>query len=302
VPDANWEIVTPCVAAARGSAVTALDAPELRVESRVMPNRRSIAFLALVAVVLGACQATASPIATRSPGTTAAGATEGTLAADCAALHWYDVRSALESTDHYTYGSVDHIVSDPPTAGSVSPPSEAFDRVALGTYLAPDRMREVSTWTLAAPAPSGAPFRSLAPLQYPDFIQIGMQGWERIPLAGPLWHPGLRMLDQRGGHVATLLRALAASAPWSVGSPFPTVPNGPTECVLTDDSVTGADGTRFEASLWADPATALPTRLRIDRVGRTGYVSHFEMTIYPTAGALIEPPAANEMAAGSPGP
>jgi hypothetical protein len=266
-----------------------------------MRNRRSIAFLALVAVVLGACQATPSPIATRSPVTTAAAATEGTLAAGCAALHWYDVRSALDSTDHYTYRSVDHIVDDPPTAGSVAPPSEAFGRVVLGAYFALDRMREVSTWTPVTPAPSGAPFRGLAPLQYPDFIQIGTQGWERIPLADPLWHPGLRMLDQRGGHVATILRALAAIAPWSVGRPFPTVPNGPTECIFTDGSVTGADGTRFEASLWADPATALPTRLRIDRVGRAGYVSHFDMAFYTTAGAPIEPPAANELA-GSPRP
>ncbi len=261
-----------------------------------MRSHRSIAFLALVALVLGACQATPSLIAPRSPVTTAATSTEGTLAADCAALHWYHVRSALESTDHYTYGSVDHIVSDPLTAGSVAPPSEAFDRVVLGTYLAPDRMREVSMWTPVTPVPSGAPFFGLAPLQYPDFIQIGTQGWERIPLADPLWHPGLRMLDQRGGHVATILGALAAIAPWSVGRPLPTVPNGPTECIFTDNSATGADGTRFEASLWADPATALPTRLRIDRVGRTGYVSHFDMAIYTTAGAPIEPPAAKELA------
>jgi hypothetical protein len=60
--------------------------------------------------------------------------------------------------------------------------------------------------------------------------------------------------------------------------------------------VTGADGTRFEASLWADPASALPRRLRIDRIGMTGQVSHFDMAIDTTAQAPIEPPAANELA------
>jgi len=148
------------------------------------------------------------------------------------------------------------------------------------------------------PVASGAPFWGLIPVQYPDFIQIGTQGWERIPLADPLWHAGLRMPDQRGGHVPTILRALAAAAPWSAGRVDSAVP---TECVFIDNSVTAADGTRFEASLWADPATALPTRLRIDRIGRTGNVSHFDTAIDTTAAASIEPPAANEPA-GSPRP
>lgn len=91
---------------------------------------------------------------------------------------------------------------------------------------------------------------------------------------------------------------LAATAPWSSGRLDPAVP---TECVFIDRSVMAADGTRFEASLWADPATALPTRLRTDRVGRTGNVSHFDMAIDTTAQAPIEPPAANELA-GSPNP
>jgi hypothetical protein len=257
-------------------------------------RRPSIAFVALLGAVLGACQATPSPAVTRSPVATTATATAGTLAADCAALHWYDVRSALETTDHYTYRSVDHIVDDPPTAGSVSSsPPFVLDRVALGAYVAPDRMSEVSAWTPGTPVPSGAPSWGLIPVQYPDFIQIGTQGWERIPLADPLWHPGLRMPDQRGGHVRSILMTLAAAAPWSGGR---LDPSAPSQCVFADSSVTGADGTRFEASLWADPASALPRRLRIDRIGRTGNVSHFDMAIDTTAQAPIEPPAAHDLA------
>ena len=255
-----------------------------------MRNRRSIAFIALLTAVLSACQAAPSPIPTRSPAATTAAATE----TSCAALHWYDVRQALEATDHYTYRSVDHIVSDPLIVMGPGASPSVLERTAIGAYQAPDRMSEVSEWRVVSDA---ADWSNVA-VDYHDFIQIGTQGWERVPLVEPEWHTGLRMPDQRGGHVRSLLMTLAATAPWSAGRLDPAVP---TECVFVDNSVRAADGTRFEASLWADPATALPTRLRVHRVGRTGNVSYFDMAIDTAAEATIEPPAGSDLA-GSPNP
>lgn len=265
-----------------------------------MGGHRPIAVVSLLCVALGSCQvALPSTPMTSSPATPAATdgeTTESPIGADCTSLHWYDVRSALEATDHYTYRSVDHIVEELPTAESATLPPVVLDRVASGAYVAPDRMSEVSTWTSVDPAPSGVPFWGLIPLDYPDFIQIGTQGWERIPLADPRWHAGRRVPDARGGHVRSILMNLAAVAHWSDGRRDPSASS---ECLFTVASVAADDGTRFDASMWADPSTALPSHLHIDRVGRGGTVSHFDTSIDTTTAATIEPPAANELAASS---
>lgn len=232
----------------------------------------------LLALLLGACGTSDSLPPTGSP--------RATNAERCAGLQWYDVRDALAAVDHYTYQGTDRIVFDPIAPGT-SP--VVADRTVDGAYQAPDRAREVSQWA-AGIDPMARMF------EYPDFILIGDHEWQRVPGSDDLWHdmPGRLGLTPEGGVLDDLLTRLQARAPWSNGQPDPAKP---TECIFTITSATTAEGRHFDASLWADATTLLPTRLlRHEANDATGSISTFDMVIDPTGQAPVEPPDADEIA------
>ena len=250
---------------------------------------RSFLILALPTVLLGAC-GPVSPSARPSP--SPAPVTQADLA-HCASLTWIDVRTALETVDHYTYQRIDHFTLSQSNASAAPTGPQAIDRTAVGTYQAPDQLSEISTWKPLGQALSHSTW-GLLPAQYPDFIQVGTQRWEQIPLSGPRWvaiSTGLVAKGQ-GGYLLGLLNNLAASAPWSSAR---AVPDASTQCLLTDNSPPGAAGrTHFAVSLWADPVTKLPTRLQINRVEQAGGISRSEITVDSAAPATpIAPPASS---------
>lgn len=254
-----------------------------------MNSQRALVSGALLALLLGACGASPSPVPTATP--PAATATRPSASSErCAGLHWYDVRDAVAAADHYTYRSTDHIVYDSSVPG---PSSVATDRTVAGAYQAPDRAREISEWAAGT---------VLTPGMYPDFILIGDLEWLRVLDGTGLWHasPGRLSLTPEGGALDDLFAGLQAKASWSTGKPDPAAP---TECVFTITSAVTDDGRRWDASLWAGATTLLPTRLlRREVAGETGNISTFDMTIDPTGQAAIEPPPADEIALETPRP
>lgn len=248
-----------------------------------MNGRRGLLPGALLALLLGACGASPSPVPTEPP--------RATSAERCAALHWYEVRDALVAADHYTYRSTDHIAFVQPP----NPSSVATDRTMAGAYQAPDRAREISEWAAGTVLTPGM-------LSYSDFILIGDLQWLRVLDGTGQWHaqPGRLHLTPEGGALDDLLAALQARASWSTGRPDPATP---THCVFTIRSAATDDGRHLDASLWADATTLLPTRLlRRDVPSGTGAISTFDTTIDPTGRAAIEPPGADEIARETPPP
>lgn len=246
-------------------------------------GHRLLTSVSLLALLLSACGASPSPV----PTTTSPAAS----AERCAGLHWYDVRDALVATDHYTYRSTDHIAFVQPP----NPSPFATDRTVAGAYQAPDRAREVSEWAAGTVLTPGM-------LSFPDSILIGDLQWLRVLDGTGLWHaqPGRLDVTPEGGALDDLLAALQARASWSTGKPDPAKP---TQCVFTITSAPTDDGRHFDASLWADAMTLLPTRLvRREVAGETGNISTFDMTIDPTGQATIEPPGADEIAREIPRP
>jgi hypothetical protein len=235
-----------------------------------------VGFIALAAVACGGASLSPPP-------------TEPSHAASaerCAELGWDDVRDALVAVDHYTYRGTDRIVFDPIPPG---PASVVADRTVDGAYQAPDRARETSEWAAGID-----PRARLS--EYPDFIMIGEHEWLRVTPWEDLWHnmPGRLALAAEGGALDDVLVSLHARAPWSSGQLDPA---RPTECVFTIASATTPEGLHFEASLWADATTLLPTSLAwVELNDATGSVSTFERTIDPTGRAPIEPPKADEIA------
>ncbi len=204
----------------------------------------------------------------------------------CAALHWYDVRDALAALDHYTYRSVDHIVFFPVLPEEAPIPA---DRTMDGAYRAPDRASEVSAWADGTD-PVARTF------EYPDVIRIGDEEWDRFPFVDDAWYamPGRSALTPEGGLLDDLLARLNAGAWWSTGQ---LDPDRPTDCVFTIDSATTPEGRHFDASLWADVSTLLPSRLvRHEYDDPSGSVSTFETTIDPTGDVPVERPDPSEIA------
>jgi hypothetical protein len=235
-----------------------------------MVRRRTLVTGLLLALIVGACGADPAP--SEPPGTASAEA--------CAALHWYDVRDALATLDHYTYRSIDHIVFLPIVPGEVPIPT---DRTMEGAYRAPDRASELSDWAEGTD-PMARTF------QHPDLILIGDEEWSRIPLVEDVWHavPGRSALDPEGGLLDDHLTRLNARAWWSTGE---VDPDRPADCVFRIDSATAPEGRHFDAALWADAATLIPSRLvRHEYDDPTGSVSTFETTIDPSGDVPVEPP------------
>jgi hypothetical protein len=241
-----------------------------------MHGPRALASGLLLALLLGACGTSASLVPTETP--------RPTSVERCAGLRWTDVRDALAAVDHYTYRGTDRIVFDPTVPG---PSPVVADRTVNGAYQAPDRAREISEWA-AGIDPMARLF------EYPDFVLIGDQEWARVP-GEDLWHdtPGRFSLTPEGGALDDLLAKLHARAPWSTGQPDPARPS---ECIFAIASATTAEGRHFDASLWADATTLLPTRLlRHEADDATGSTSTFDVAIDPTGQASIEPPNADEI-------
>ena len=248
-----------------------------------MDGQRTLAWVAALAVLLGACGASPSPVPTETPGAASA--------ERCAGLHWFDVRDALLVADHYTYRSTDHIAF-------VVPPSTvaiATDRTVAGAYQAPDRARETSEWAAGTVFTPGM-------LSYPDFTLIGDRQWLRVFDGTGLFRdePGRLGLTPKGGALDDLLASLQARASWSPGG---LDPGTPTACLFTITSAATDDGRRFDASLWADATTLLPTRiLRSEVADEAGSVSTFDTTIEPTGQDSIEAPGPDEIAVETPQP
>ena len=243
-----------------------------------MHRPRALASGVLLALLLGACGTSAPLVPTETP--------RPTSVERCAGLRWTHVRDALAAVDHYTYRGTDRIVFDPIPPG---PASVVADRTVDGAYQAPDRAREISAWAAGID-----PMARLS--EYPDFIMIGEHEWLRVTPSEDLWHnmPGRLALAAEGGALDDVLVSLHARAPWSSGQLDPA---RPTECVFTIASATTPEGLHFEASLWADATTLLPTSLAwVELNDATGSVSTFERTIDPTGRAPIEPPDADEIA------
>jgi hypothetical protein len=224
----------------------------------------------------------------------------------CLTLQWTDVRSALEAVSGYTYAGTDSFVANPLGKGPGGKPL-TLSRTTVGTYRAPDQSAETSTWALGD-LPADNVLVSAVLAQFPDFIQVGNQRWERVSANDALWQllPAPSTPAPQGGHLDNLLASLNIAGPWASGRPSP---DDPSECLFADASPSGAAASSgssiyvsFQASLLVNPATALPTSLQIDRVGTNGILSRLDLKIdVTTVPSPISAPAANQVTA-SPSP
>ncbi len=202
------------------------------------------------------------------------------------------MRAALEGTEHYVYRQVDRLVLDPVPPALPAERPLTFARTAEGAYRAPDSVAEVSSWVPADLSSEDETWGVLL-LEFPDYVQIGDQAWVRFPFVDAAWRVARERRDGPGGHVPTILNDSVKVAQWSAGD---VDADDPGMCRFTLSAVAGPNfETSIEASMWADPTTALPSRLLIDRISKTGNISRSDISIDTTIEPTIEPPPAGQI-------